>query len=104
MISDRLVIAFLSAPLPADRIKIDRSFMSEVATQPNAAAVVQASSAWRAALAGCVAEGVEDAAQLDYLKSQMRRNPGLPVQPPAAPADVLNLLRSVMGPKAPGEI
>jgi predicted signal transduction protein with EAL and GGDEF domain len=103
MISDRLVIAFLSAPLPLDRIKIDRSFMSEVATQPNAAAVVQGIFSLARSL-GCVAEGVEDAAQLDYLKSQMRRNPGLPVQPPAAPADVLNLLRSVMGPKAPGEI
>jgi diguanylate cyclase (GGDEF)-like protein/PAS domain S-box-containing protein len=57
---------------PLDRIKIDRSFMSEVTTQANAAAVVQGifSLAQNLGLS-CVAEGVENTDQLAYLKTQL---------------------------------
>lgn len=57
---------------PLDRIKIDRSFMSEVTTQPNAAAVVQGIFNLAQSLGlGCVAEGVENIDQLDYLKRNL---------------------------------
>ena len=56
---------------PLDRIKIDRSFMRDVTTHPNAAAVVQSILHLAQSLGlGCIAEGVETPAQLDYLEQQ----------------------------------
>jgi EAL domain-containing protein (putative c-di-GMP-specific phosphodiesterase class I) len=57
---------------PIDRIKIDRSFMRDVTTQPNAAAVVQSILHLAQSLGlGCIAEGVETPEQLDYLQQQL---------------------------------
>ena len=57
---------------PIDRIKIDRSFMRDVTTHPNAAAVVHSILNLAKSLGlGCIAEGVETAEQLDYLQKQL---------------------------------
>jgi EAL domain-containing protein (putative c-di-GMP-specific phosphodiesterase class I) len=57
---------------PLDRIKIDRSFMRDVTTHENAAAVVQSILNLARSLGlSCVAEGVETAEQLQYLKEQL---------------------------------
>jgi predicted signal transduction protein with EAL and GGDEF domain len=57
---------------PIDRIKIDRSFMRDVTTQPNAAAVVQSILHLAQSLGlGCIAEGVETPEQLDYLQQRL---------------------------------
>lgn len=57
---------------PIDRIKIDRSFMRDVTTQPNAAAVVQSILHLAQSLGlGCIAEGVETPEQLEYLQQQL---------------------------------
>lgn len=54
---------------PLDRIKIDRSFMRDVITHPTTAAVVQSILNLADSLGlDCVAEGVESAEQLSYLK------------------------------------
>jgi diguanylate cyclase (GGDEF)-like protein/PAS domain S-box-containing protein len=56
---------------PLDRIKIDRTFMAEVATQPHAAAVVQGIFSLAESLGlDCTAEGVEDHQQLAFLRGQ----------------------------------
>ncbi|MBB3955241.1 two-component system response regulator [Novosphingobium sediminicola] len=86
---------------PLDRIKIDRTFMSEVATEPNAAAVVQGilSLAQNLGL-GCVAEGVESREQLDYLKRQIcSEMQGFLFSRPLAPDDVASVLTHAMGPR-----
>jgi diguanylate cyclase (GGDEF)-like protein/PAS domain S-box-containing protein len=57
---------------PIDRIKIDRSFMRDVTTHPNAAAVVQSILHLAQSLGlGCIAEGVETPEQLEYLQQQL---------------------------------
>lgn len=57
---------------PIDRIKIDRSFMRDVATHPNAAAVVQSILHLAQSLGmDCVAEGVETVAQFEYLQQHL---------------------------------
>jgi EAL domain-containing protein (putative c-di-GMP-specific phosphodiesterase class I) len=57
---------------PIDRIKIDRSFMRDVTTHPNAAAVVQSILHLAQSLGlGCIAEGVETPEQLEYLQHQL---------------------------------
>jgi len=56
---------------PLDRIKIDRSFMREVTTQPNAAAIVHSILNLAESLGlSCLAEGVETREQLNYLEQQ----------------------------------
>lgn len=56
---------------PLDRIKIDRSFMRDVTTHENAAAVVHSILNLAQSLGlGCVAEGVETTEQLAYLKEE----------------------------------
>ena len=56
---------------PLDRIKIDRCFMRDVTTHPNAAAVVRSILNLAQSLGlGCIAEGVETADQLAYLHSE----------------------------------
>lgn len=57
---------------PLDRIKIDRSFMRDVTTHENAAAVVHSILNLAKSLGlSCVAEGVETTDQLQYLKEQL---------------------------------
>jgi diguanylate cyclase (GGDEF)-like protein/PAS domain S-box-containing protein len=56
---------------PLDRIKIDRSFMRDIATQPAAEAVVRSIISLSRSLGfDCVAEGVESRQQLEYLQRQ----------------------------------
>ncbi len=56
---------------PLDRIKIDRSFIREVASDPTAAAVVQSIMSLAENLGlGCIAEGVETIEQRKYLQGQ----------------------------------
>lgn len=82
--------------LPLDRIKIDRSFMSEVSTQPNAAAVVQGIFNLAESLGlRCVAEGVEDNEQLEYLKRHLCSEiQGFLFSHPLAPDEVASALTS----------
>ena len=55
--------------LPFNRIKIDRSFIQDMLTQPDCAAIVKSViSLARDLRIGVVAEGVETADQLDYLR------------------------------------
>ena len=84
---------------PLDRIKIDRSFMSEVTTQPNAAAVVQGIFNMASSLGlDCVAEGVENIDQLDYLKDQLCSEiQGFLFSQPLASDDVPAVLSKVFG-------
>ena len=57
---------------PLDRIKIDRSFMRDVTTHDNAAAVVHSILNLAQSLGlSCVAEGIETVEQFHYLKSQL---------------------------------
>lgn len=57
---------------PLDRIKIDRSFMRDLPTQPGAEAVVKSIMSLARNLGlTCVAEGVETVEQLDYLQKHM---------------------------------
>jgi len=58
---------------PLDRIKIDRSFMRDVALEPAAEAVVRSILRLGSDLGlDCVAEGVETLQQLDYLQREKR--------------------------------
>lgn len=57
---------------PLDRIKIDRSFMRDIASETPAEAVVRSIISLAGNLGlGCVAEGVETRQQRDYLEKQM---------------------------------
>ncbi len=57
---------------PLDRIKIDRSFMRDLPSQPGAEAVVKSIMSLARNLGlTCVAEGVETIEQLDYLQKHM---------------------------------
>ena len=73
---------------PLDRIKIDRSFMRDIGTDPAAEAIVRSILNLGTNLGlSCVAEGVETRQQLEYLQKQMCAemqgflySPGLPVK------------------------
>lgn len=57
---------------PLDRIKIDRSFMRDISSEPAAEAVVRSILSLGCNLGlGCIAEGVETSQQLIYLQEQM---------------------------------
>ncbi len=56
---------------PIDRIKIDRSFLRDIASEPSAEAVVRSiMNLGRDLGLACVAEGVETSEQLNYFKQQ----------------------------------
>ena len=56
---------------PFDKVKIDRSFVSDVATDPSAAAIVQAIIGMANSLGmSTIGEGVEDAEQADALRTR----------------------------------
>jgi EAL domain-containing protein (putative c-di-GMP-specific phosphodiesterase class I) len=56
---------------PIDRIKIDRSFLRDIASEPSAEAVVRSiMNLGRDLGLACVAEGVETSEQLNYFKKQ----------------------------------
>jgi EAL domain-containing protein (putative c-di-GMP-specific phosphodiesterase class I) len=71
-----------------DRIKIDRSFMRDLASEPTAETVVRSiiNLGHNLGLA-CIAEGVETRQQLDYLQRQMCPEIQGYLCSPALPAD-----------------
>ena len=81
---------------PLDRLKIDRSFMRDIASQPAAEAVVRSIMGLARNLGlSCVGEGVETHEQLDYLQKQMCPEIQGFLYSPALPAvDCTQLLRS----------
>jgi len=81
---------------PIDRIKIDRSFIRDVLTQPNAEAVVKSILGLARNLGlACIAEGVETPKQREYLQRNMRGEmQGYLFSQPLTPNDCTALLRS----------
>jgi len=81
---------------PLDRIKIDRSFLRDMVSQPTASAVVRSIMSLARNLGlTCIAEGVETAEQLSYLQRQMCAEIQGFLFSPALPAEELGaLLRS----------
>jgi diguanylate cyclase (GGDEF)-like protein len=83
---------------PIDRLKLDRSFVRDVVTNSEDAAIVRAVISMAHTLHLVItAEGVENRDQLSFLRQPLRRDAGLPVQssrlrrripgPPAPPSD-----------------
>ena len=81
---------------PLDRIKIDRSFLRDIASQPAAEAVVRTViNLGRNLGLACTAEGVETHQQLDYLKNQKCPEiQGFLYSPALPPTDFTAMLRS----------
>jgi len=81
---------------PLDRIKIDRSFMRDITTQPAAEAVVTSIIDLARNLGlTCIAEGVETVEQLDYLeKKKCAEIQGFLYSPALPASDCGALLRS----------
>jgi EAL domain-containing protein (putative c-di-GMP-specific phosphodiesterase class I) len=81
---------------PLDRIKIDRSFLRDIASQPAAEAVVRTVlNLGRNLGLACTAEGVETSQQFDYLKKQKCPEiQGFLYSPALPAADFGALLRS----------
>jgi diguanylate cyclase (GGDEF)-like protein/PAS domain S-box-containing protein len=81
---------------PLDRIKIDRSFMRDIAYEPAAEALVRSIlSLGRNLGLDCVAEGVETHQQLDYLQKQKcAEMQGFLYSPAVPEAEFSALLRS----------
>ena len=81
---------------PLDRIKIDRSFMRDIAYEPAAEALVRSIlSLGRNLGLDCVAEGVETRQQLDYLQKQKcAEMQGFLYSPAVPEAEFSALLRS----------
>jgi diguanylate cyclase (GGDEF)-like protein/PAS domain S-box-containing protein len=82
--------------LPIDRVKIDRSFVRNVLTEPQDAAVSTAIIAMAEALRlECVAEGVETETQAQFLVSQgCQVLQGFFFSPPVPAEEFIRLLRS----------
>jgi diguanylate cyclase (GGDEF)-like protein/PAS domain S-box-containing protein len=81
---------------PLDRIKIDRSFMRDLTTQPAAEAVVRGILSLARSLGlACVGEGVETQQQLEYLQRQMCAEiQGYLYSPALSAADCAQLMRA----------
>jgi diguanylate cyclase (GGDEF)-like protein/PAS domain S-box-containing protein len=81
---------------PIDRIKIDRSFLRDIASEPTAEAVVRSiMNLGRDLGLACVAEGVETSEQLNYFKQQKCEEVQGFLYSPALPeADCRVLLRA----------
>jgi diguanylate cyclase (GGDEF)-like protein/PAS domain S-box-containing protein len=81
---------------PLDRIKIDRSFMRDVVSQPAAEAVVRGILSLARSLGiSCVGEGVETHQQLEYLQRQMCAEiQGYLYSPALPPDDCSQLMRA----------
>jgi EAL domain-containing protein (putative c-di-GMP-specific phosphodiesterase class I) len=81
---------------PLDRIKIDRSFMRDIPTEPAAEVIVKSIlSLGRNLGLDCIAEGVETRQQLDYLQKQMcTEMQGFLYSPALPEAECSALLRS----------
>ncbi|HEY1806621.1 MAG TPA: EAL domain-containing protein [Terracidiphilus sp.] len=81
---------------PIDRIKIDRSFLRDIASEPSAEAVVRSiMNLGRDLGLACVAEGVETSEQLNYFKKQKCEEVQGFLYSPAIPeADCRVLLRA----------
>jgi EAL domain-containing protein (putative c-di-GMP-specific phosphodiesterase class I) len=81
---------------PIDRIKIDRSFLRDIASEPTAEAVVRSIiNLGRDLGLDCVAEGVETSEQLNYFRQQNCEEVQGFLYSPAVPgADCRLLLRA----------
>jgi EAL domain-containing protein (putative c-di-GMP-specific phosphodiesterase class I) len=81
---------------PIDRIKIDRSFLRDIASEPSAEAVVRSiMNLGRDLGLACVAEGVETPEQLHYFRKQKCEEVQGFLYSPALPeADCRELLRA----------
>lgn len=81
---------------PIDRIKIDRSFLRDIASEPSAEAVVRSiMNLGRDLGLACVAEGVETPEQLNYFRKQKCEEVQGFLYSPALPeADCRELLRA----------
>jgi diguanylate cyclase (GGDEF)-like protein/PAS domain S-box-containing protein len=81
---------------PINRIKIDRSFVRDLPSQPAAESVVKSILSLSNSLRiPCIAEGVENSQQLDYLKKNMcSEMQGFLFSPPLAATDCTAMLRS----------
>ncbi|MEO6717543.1 MAG: EAL domain-containing protein, partial [Novosphingobium sp.] len=82
---------------PLDRIKIDRSFMRDIATHPDAAAVVHSILDLANSLGlDCVAEGIETPEQLGYLKREVcSQVQGFLFSEPLSAQDMLQFFHSM---------
>jgi len=81
---------------PVDRIKIDRSFVRDISSQPGAEAVLKSIlNLGRNLGIACIAEGVETRQQRDYLRKQVcSEMQGFYFSRPLPAIDVTALLRS----------
>jgi diguanylate cyclase (GGDEF)-like protein len=84
---------------PLDKLKVDRAFVHEIETEPNAAAVALAVISIAKSLhMRVIAEGVETAGQADFLKQhQCDEIQGFLIAPPL-PADRLQAMLGMPGP------
>jgi diguanylate cyclase (GGDEF)-like protein len=81
---------------PLDRIKIDRSFVRDIATEPTARAMVKSILGLGQSLSvACIAEGVETPQQRDFLRNQKcPEMQGFYFSRPLAAVDATALLRA----------
>ena len=79
---------------PVDALKIDRSFIASMSDAPESGVLIQAMVALAHALGlGTIAEGIEDAPQLESLRAQgCQRGQGFLVSRPVAPDEIVALL------------
>lgn len=81
--------------LPLDRLKIDQSFVRDIATDPDDASIVSATAVLAHALnLKVTAEGVETQAQLDFIKSlQCEEYQGYLFSPPIPADEIIKFFR-----------
>ena len=84
---------------PISRIKIDRSFVRDVTTDPNDAAIVVATIAMARGLGvEAIAEGIETVEQLEFLREHgCEEYQGYLLSKPMPPDEVLRILRAAKG-------